>query len=64
MENFEMVFDVKKFQFTHTPTGYVLNGEYMFYNDNRTIAEDIFAGTGVEVDDFFVQTLKDTVVPF
>lgn len=64
MENFEMIFDVKAYRFTHEPTGYVLNAEELFYNEDAVIAADIYAGTGVKVDDFYIQVLRDTIVPF
>lgn len=65
MENFDLTFDVKTFTFTHEPTGYTLNAESLFYYDNpQLVIDDIREGTGVEVDEFFVSVLKDTVVPF
>lgn len=59
-----MIFDVQRYQFVHEPSGYVLNGEELFYNEDHAIAELIREGTGVWVDDFFIQTLRDTTEPF
>lgn len=59
-----MIFDVKAYRFTHEPSGYVLNAEELFYNEDAVIAADIYAGTGVKVDDFFIQTLRDTTESF
>lgn len=64
MENFEMIFDVKAYRFTHEPTGFTLNAEELFYNDNEAIIEQISTATGVEVDDLFIEVLRDTIVPF
>lgn len=61
MEDFELVYDIKHFDFYHESTGYVLHAEYVMLNDNRTVVEEIYAGTGVEVDEFFVEVLRDTI---
>jgi hypothetical protein len=61
MENFELLFDIKSYSFYHEGTGYVLHAEYVMLNDNRTVVEEILAGTGVEVDEFFVEVLRDTI---
>ncbi len=61
MEDFELVYDIKLFNFYHESTGYVLHAEYVMLNDNRTVVEEILAGTGVEVDEFYVDVLRDTI---
>lgn len=61
MEDFGLMFDVRTFNFYDEDSGYVLHAEYVMMNENRTVIEEILAGTGVEVDDFFVEVLRDTV---
>lgn len=61
MGNFELVYDIKSYSFYHEGTDYVLHAEYVMMNDNRTVVEEIYAGTGVEVDDLFIDVLRDTI---
>ena len=61
MENFELLYDIKSYSFYHEGTGYVLHAEYVMMNENRTVIEEILAGTGVEVDEFFIEVLRDTI---
>ena len=59
-----MIFDVKKYSFIHEPTGYTLWAERLWIESDDTLIEDIATATGVEVDDFFLDVLRDTVSPF
>jgi hypothetical protein len=61
MENFELLFDIASYSFYHEGTGYVLHAEYVMMNDTRTVIEEILAGTGIEVDEFYVEVLRDTI---
>lgn len=61
MENFGMVFNMQSYQFVHEPSGFVLHAEDVMMFDNSQIIEDILAGTWVEVDDLFVDVLRDTI---
>lgn len=60
MEDFGLTFDMRSYQFTDD-NGYVLHAEYVMMNDTKTVIEEILAGTGVEVDEFFVEVLRDTI---
>ena len=61
MENFGMTFDMRSYQFTDEETGFVLHAEDVMMSDNGTVIDLILAGTGVKVDDFFVEVLRDTI---
>lgn len=61
MEDFGLMFDVRTFNFYDEESGYTLHAEYVMMNENRTVIEEILAGTGVEVDDLFIEVLRDTV---
>lgn len=61
MENFELLYDLRALQFIDEASGWTLNAEYVMMNDTRTVIEEIYAGTGVEVDEFFVEVLRDTI---
>lgn len=56
-----MVFDLKTYQFTHEPTGFVLHAEDVMMESNGVIRLIIYGGTGVWVDDFYVDVLRDTI---
>lgn len=60
MEDFGLMFDLRSYQF-HDDNGYTLHAEFVMMNENNTVIEEILAGTGVEVDDFFVEVLRDTI---
>lgn len=60
MEDFGLLYDVQTHQFTDD-NGYVLHAEYVMMNDDRTVIEEILAGTGVEVDELFIEVLRDTI---
>lgn len=60
MENFGLMFDMRSYQF-YDDNGYTLHAEFVMMEDNYRIIDDIQAGTGVRVDDFFVDVLRDTI---
>ena len=60
MEDFGLMFDLRSYQF-YDDNGYTLHAEFVMMEDNYRIIDDIQAGTGVRVDDFFVEVLRDTV---
>lgn len=61
MEDFGMTFDLASYQFTDEETGFVLHAEDVMMEETQTIVHRIFAGTGVMVDELFIEVLRDTV---
>ena len=61
MEDFGMTFDLKTYQFTDEETGFVLHAEDVMMLEDDLVIDMILAGTGVKVDDFFVDVLRDTI---
>ena len=61
MSDFDMIYDLKSYQFVHQETGFVLHAEDVMMYDNSQIIADILAGTGVEVDDLYIDVLRDTI---
>lgn len=61
MNNFGLVFDHKRYQFVDEETGFVLHAEDVMMEEDEVVIDMILAGTGVKVDPFFVQVLRDTV---
>lgn len=60
MDDIELFYDTRAHEFTND-NGYTLHAEFIMLNDTRTVIEEILAGTGIEVDEFFVEILRDTV---
>ena len=61
MNDFEFTFDTRSYQFTHEPTGYILHAEDVMMLEDSEIIEKILAGTKIQVDDFFIEVLRDTI---
>lgn len=61
MEDFELLYDVENRFFIEEDSGYTLYAEFIMINDDRTVMEEIYAGTGAEVDELYVETLRDVI---
>lgn len=61
MENFDFIFDLKSYQFIDENSGFILHAEDVMMEENETVIALIHAGTGVRVDDFFIEVLRDTI---
>jgi hypothetical protein len=61
VNNFDMIFDIKTYRFTHPESGFVINGEDVMMLKNDLLIDIIEAGTGVVVDDLYIEVLRDTV---
>ena len=61
MENFGLTFDMRSYQFTDEETGFVLHAEDVMMLEDGLVIDLILAGTGVKVDSFFVDVLRDTI---
>lgn len=61
MENFGMIFDIKSYRFTDENSGFIINGEDVMMLKSSLLIDIIENGTGVRVDDFFIDVLRDTI---
>lgn len=61
MDNFGLLFDRRTHEFIDENSGYILHAENVMINDTQAVIDDILAGTGVEVDDFFIEVMRDTI---
>lgn len=61
MEDFEFTYDVAKSLFVEEKSGYVLSAEYLMIAEDADVIERIRENTGVEISEFFLEIMRDTV---
>lgn len=61
MEDLELTFDVRGYQFVHPETGYVLYAESVMMNEDNEVIEKIYAGTGIKVGESFIEMLRNVI---
>ena len=61
MEDHGFTYNVDFNLFTHDATGFPLSGDFILVTDNDEVIITIYNGTGVEVDDDFIEALRSLV---
>lgn len=60
-DNLIMVYDVRSMEFIDEATNTILSAQFIMLSDTATVIETIYEKTGVEVDDFYIEVLRDTI---
>lgn len=61
MDDFGMTYDIKTGVFIDENSGFILDATYVMMEDTEKIQEKIQKNCGVEVDELFIEVLRDTV---